>query len=132
LAANGDFAVTAEARLLAGLLQSRIEEPERTYMMDLRCIRRCRMAVAGGAVLIAVGVLAAGCGGGGKQTPTTTTTTTTTPTTTPTATTTMLPGGAPPSPTEKDLSPTGGNLFTPQIKAPAAPTEPPGVHRHHK
>jgi hypothetical protein len=35
-----------------------------------------------------------------------------------------------PSPSEKSINPTGGNLFTPQVIAPAAPTEPPGVHRH--
>jgi ABC-type glycerol-3-phosphate transport system substrate-binding protein len=91
--------------------------------MTSRCIGRTRMSVAAGAVLIAMGVLAAGCGAGGNQAPTTTTTTT--PTTT---TTTMLPGGAPPLPTEKDLSPTGGNLFTPPVKATPAPTVPPGQH----
>jgi hypothetical protein len=42
----------------------------------------------------------------------------------------MPPSGAPMSPTEKDLSPTGGNLFTPGVKAPPAPTEPPGIHRN--
>jgi hypothetical protein len=90
--------------------------------MTSRCIGRTRMSVAAGAVLIAMGVLAAGCGAGGNQAPTTTTTTT------PTTTTTMLPGGAPPLPTEKDLSPTGGNLFTPPVKATPAPTVPPGQH----
>jgi hypothetical protein len=73
------------------------------------------------ALLVAVGVLAAACGGTSTQTPTTTTTTTTTPSSV-----------APPtSPTEKSLSPSGGNLFSPQVLAPPAPTEPPGVHRKH-
>jgi hypothetical protein len=31
---------------------------------------------------------------------------------------------------EKSINPTGGNLFTPPVYAPPAPTEPPGVHRH--
>jgi len=30
------------------------------------------------------------------------------------------------SPTEKSINPTGGNLFTPPVKAPAAPTAIPG------
>jgi len=30
--------------------------------------------------------------------------------------------------TEKNVSPTGGNLFTPGITAPAAPSVPPGQH----
>ena len=37
--------------------------------MDSRCVDRRRMAVAGGAVLIAVGVLTAGCGTSGNQAP---------------------------------------------------------------
>jgi hypothetical protein len=80
------------------------------------------IAVAGGGALIALGALTAGCGNNGEQPPTTTTTTTTTMT---------PPSSAPPaSPTEKVISPTGGNLFTPGVKAPPAPTEPPGVHRN--
>ena len=30
------------------------------------------------------------------------------------------------SPTEKSINPTGGNLFTPSVKAPPAPTAVPG------
>ncbi len=82
------------------------------------------IALASGAALIAIGALTAGCANNEHQAPSTTTTTTTT-TTTPPPTST-----APPSPTEKNLSPNGGNLFTPQVIAPPAPTEPPGVHRH--
>jgi hypothetical protein len=73
-------------------------------------------------MLIGLGALIAGCGNNGSPAPSSTTTTTTTPTTTPSS-------SAPVSPTEKSLSPTGGNLFTPDVKAPAAPTEPPGIHR---
>jgi hypothetical protein len=77
-------------------------------------------AVVGGGALIAMGAFVSGCGNNGEQAPSTTTTTTTTQSSTP----------APPSPTEKGIDPTGGNLFTPNIKAPPAPTEPPGVHRN--
>jgi hypothetical protein len=58
--------------------------------------------------------LTAACGGGEKA-PETSTTTTTTPSST-----------APLSPTEKSINPTGGNLFTPGVKAPPAPTAIPG------
>ena len=92
--------------------------------MDSRLVDRRRMAVAGGAVLIAVGAFTAGCGTGGKQAPSSTTTTTTT------TTTTAPPSSAPVAPTEKSINPTGGNLFTPSVLAPPAPTEPPGVHRN--
>ena len=91
--------------------------------MDSRCVDRRRMAVAGAAVLIAVGVLTAGCGTSGKQAPSSTTTTTTT-----TTTTAPPPSSAPASPTEKSINPTGGNLFTPPVVAPPAPNVPPGQH----
>jgi hypothetical protein len=77
------------------------------------------VAVCGGAALIAMGAIVAACGNGGNQAPPAPTTTSTTTTSPP-----------PASPTEKSISPTGGNLFSPQVLAPAAPTEPPGVHRH--
>jgi hypothetical protein len=84
-------------------------------------IRRPILAVAGGAAVVAMAAGIAGCGSTGNQAPsTTTTTTTTTPPSTPA-----------PSPTEKNINPTGGNLFSPQVIAPPAPTEPPGVHRKH-
>jgi len=59
--------------------------------------------------------LTAACGGGAEKAPETTTTTTTTPSST-----------APLSPTEKSINPTGGNLFTPPVKAPPPPTAIPG------
>jgi hypothetical protein len=80
------------------------------------------ITVAAGAALIAIGTVIAGCANNEKQAPSTTTTTTTT---TPTPSTTAAP-----APSEKNISPTGGNLFTPQVIAPPAPTEPPGIHRH--
>ena len=57
-------------------------------------------------------------------------------TVTKTVTETAAPPAAPapppqaPAPTEKSINPTGGNLFTPPVVAPPAPTEPPGVHRN--
>jgi hypothetical protein len=82
---------------------------------------RLRMAVAAGAALIAIGGLATACGNAGKQAPSSTTTTTTTATTPPSS-------AAPPPSTEKGINPTGGNLFTPGVKAPSAPSVQPGQH----
>ncbi len=67
-------------------------------------------ATVGIAAAILAGALTA-CGGGETPAPSSTTTTTTTTT---------------PSPTEKSINPTGGNLFTPPVKAPPAPTAIPG------
>jgi hypothetical protein len=76
--------------------------------------------IAGGAAIVAMGTLTA-CGGGGKESPSSTTTTTTT-------TTTSAPASSAPSPTEKSIDPTGGNLFTPPVTATPAPNVPPGQH----
>lgn len=78
-------------------------------------------ALAGATVLVAMGALLAGCGNSGNQAPSTISTTTTT-TTSPASST------APPPPTEKSINPTGGNLFTPGVKAPSAPEVTPGQH----
>ncbi|HEX9499009.1 MAG TPA: hypothetical protein VF926_11685 [Mycobacterium sp.] len=75
-------------------------------------------ATAGMGAIIAMGALTA-CGQGEKAPETTT------PTTTTTSTTTTAP---PVAPTEKSINPTGGNLFTPPVKAPPAPTAIPGDH----
>jgi hypothetical protein len=77
-------------------------------------------ALAGGAALVVMGAVTAGCGTSANQAPSTTTTTT--------ATTTSPSSTAAPAPTEKSISPTGGNLFTPGVKAPAAPAVPSGQH----
>jgi hypothetical protein len=69
------------------------------------------------AAVISMGALTA-CGGGGKEAPSSTTPTTT-------STTTSAP---PVSSTEKSINPTGGNLFTPPVKAPPAPTGVPGTN----
>lgn len=74
------------------------------------------MAAAGGAALVAMGVLTAGCSNNGGQSPSTTTTTTTTTTSSSVA------------PNEKSISPTGGNLFSPGVTAPGAPNVAPGLH----
>ena len=74
-------------------------------------------ATAGMGALIAMGALTA-CGQGEKAPETTTPTTTTT-----TSAVTSTPA---PAPTEKSINPTGGNLFTPPVKAPPAPTAIPG------
>ena len=82
-------------------------------------------AVAGGVAIIAMVGLTASCAKEEQKAPETSTTTTTT--TTPTTTSPPAPA---PAPTEKSINPTGGNLFTPPVYAPPAPTEPPGVHRN--
>ncbi|HKV18398.1 MAG TPA: hypothetical protein VJR50_05150 [Mycobacterium sp.] len=76
---------------------------------------RLVMAVA---ALIAIGGLATACGSSGEQSPSSTTTTTTT----------SPSSAAAPTPTEKGVSPTGGNLFTPGVTASPAPNVPPGQH----
>ncbi|MDT5247062.1 MAG: hypothetical protein QOD36_4438 [Mycobacterium sp.] len=75
-------------------------------------------ATAGMGAIIAMGALTA-CGEG-KKAPETTTPTTTT------SSTTTAPSAPPVAPTEKSINPTGGNLFTPPVKAPPAPTAIPG------
>ncbi|WP_458315733.1 hypothetical protein [Mycolicibacterium brisbanense] len=88
-----------------------------------------------GAAVAVLGLVVAGCAEPTNKAPTTTPTTTSTtpPTTPPTAPPTAPPSapGTAPAPTEKGIDPSGGNRFTPTVLAPAAPTEPPGVHRNH-
>lgn len=91
--------------------------------MNAKRIGRPTLAVAGGAILIALGATTAACGNGGNQAPSTTTSTTTT-----TTTTTKPPSTPSPSATEKSINPTGGNLFTPSVHAPAAPSVQSGQH----
>ena len=89
-------------------------------IMKSRRLARRLAATAGMGAIIAMGVLSA-CGQGQKAPETTTPTTTTTTTS---VTTTAPPPS--PAPTEKSINPTGGNLFTPPVKAPPAPTAIPG------
>ncbi|MDX1888402.1 hypothetical protein [Mycolicibacterium sp. 050158] len=86
-------------------------------MRSQRLTRRIA-AYAGGSAIVAMVGLTAACGGSSEKAPETSTTTTTT-----------APSSSPaPSvtPTEKSINPTGGNLFTPPVKAPPAPTAIPG------
>ncbi|HNF06066.1 MAG TPA: hypothetical protein PL146_11825 [Mycobacterium sp.] len=76
------------------------------------------VVIGGTALLIGLSALASACGNGGNQGPSGTTTPTTSPVTTSV------------SPTEKSINPTGGNVFTPTVHAPPAPTEAPGNHHH--
>ncbi|MDX1875379.1 hypothetical protein SBI67_24940 [Mycolicibacterium sp. 120266] len=68
------------------------------------------------AIVCAAGI-AAGCSTSTTERPSTSTTTVT-----PTST------HITPAPTEKSISPTGGNRFTPPVLAPPAPNVPPGQH----
>jgi len=79
-------------------------------------------ATAGVGAIIAMGALSA-CAKEEKAPETTTPTTTTT-----TSTTTTAPPAPPVAPTEKSINPTGGNLFTPPVKAPPPATAIPGDH----
>ncbi len=80
--------------------------------MKSRLTRRVAAGL-GIAAFVSMGALTA-CGGGESGGPSSTTTTTTT---TPSV-----------SPTEKSLNPTGGNSFSPPVKAPPAPTGVPGTN----
>lgn len=77
------------------------------------CTRTTRRMVA--LAVVTLGALTA-CGTSQQPAPSTTTTTSTT---APTVS---------PSPTQKDINPTGGNLFTPPVQAPTAATVAPGQH----
>jgi len=86
-------------------------------MRSHRLARRVA-AYAGGAAVVAMVGLTAACGGGSDKAPETTT---------PSTTTAPSSSSAPSvTPTEKSINPTGGNLFTPPVKAPPAPTAIPG------
>jgi hypothetical protein len=73
----------------------------------------------GGAIILIAGVASAGCSSNGSQSPN--------PATTPTTPTTVSSSPTP-SPTEKSISPTGGNLFSPPVKATPAPNVQGGQH----
>jgi hypothetical protein len=83
--------------------------------MDSHLLGRRLLAISGLTAFVAMGALTAACAKEEQKAPETTTTTTTTSATTA-------------APTEKSINPTGGNLFTPPVVAPAAPTVPPGQH----
>lgn len=78
-------------------------------MKSNRLGRRIAAVVGGGAIIAMIGLTAA-CGTEEEKAPETTT---------PSSTSEVTP-------TEKSINPTGGNLFTPTVKAPPAPTAVPG------
>ncbi|BBY28562.1 hypothetical protein [Mycolicibacterium sediminis] len=80
--------------------------------MQSRTTRRVAAGL-GVAAFISMGALTA-CGESETPSPSSTT-----------PTTTSAPAV---TPTEKSINPTGGNLFTPGVKAPPAPTAIPGTH----
>jgi hypothetical protein len=90
--------------------------------MQAQRITRRLSAVAGGLAILALVGLSASCAKEQQKAPATSTTTTTT--------TTSAPAAPPVAPTEKSINPTGGNLFTPPVYAPPAPTATPGTHRN--
>ena len=94
-------------------------------MRSGRMARRL-VATAGMGAILAMGVLSA-CAKESPAPEKVTVTETVTATAPPPPAT---PAPPPPSPVEKSINPTGGNLFTPPVIAPPAPTEPPGVHRN--
>lgn len=84
--------------------------------MNATIIRRA----AAGLLLASLATVGVACSNSEKEAPSTSTTTTTT-------TTAPAPTSTPPAePTEKSISPTGGNLFTPTVKAPGPQTAAPG------
>ncbi|EHB53745.1 hypothetical protein MycrhDRAFT_4208 [Mycolicibacterium rhodesiae JS60] len=77
-------------------------------------------AVIGGAALIAMASFVSSCSKTENQAPSPSTSTVA-------PTTTSSP---PATPTEKVMSPTDGNKFSPSVVAPPAPTESGGNHHH--
>jgi hypothetical protein len=88
-------------------------------MSSGRMARRL-VATAGMGAILAMGVLTA-CGSKEAPAPETVTKTVTE-----TAAPPAMPAPPPQAPTEKVINPTGGNLFTPPVKAPGPPTPAPG------
>ncbi len=90
-------------------------------MRSGRMARRL-VATAGMGAILAMGVLSA-CAKEAPAPEKVTVTETVTATAPPPPAT---PPPPPPSPVEKSINPTGGNLFTPPVKAPGPPTPAPG------
>ena len=91
-------------------------------MRSGRMARRL-VATAGMGAIIAMGVLSACAREEKAPEPTTPTTPATT---SAAASPPATPAPPPPAPTEKSINPTGGNLFSPPVKAPGPPTPAPG------
>ncbi|AQT79592.1 hypothetical protein B1R94_10370 [Mycolicibacterium litorale] len=79
--------------------------------MSSRSIRVRLAAMIGGAALLTMTSLVAACSKNENQAP-------------------PAPSPTSVSPTEKVISPTGGNKFSPTAVAPPAPTLSPGNHHH--
>ena len=94
-------------------------------MRSGRMARRL-VATAGMGAILAMGVLTA-CAQEEKA-PAPETKTITKTITAPAAPPPATPAPPPPSPVEKSINPTGGNQFSPPVKAPPAPTAIPGDH----
>ena len=90
-------------------------------MRSGRMARRL-VATAGMGAILAMGVLSA-CGSKEAPAPETKTVTETVTASPPPPPATPPPG---PSPVEKSINPTGGNLFSPPVKAPGPATPAPG------
>ncbi len=90
-------------------------------MMENSNAVRLARVVGGVAVLAGLAASIASCSGNGSNAPTTES-----PTTTTVTTQSPTPGAPPTAPTEKSINPTGGNKFTPTVRAPMAPTAIPG------
>ena len=88
-------------------------------MSSGRMARRL-VATAGMGAILAMGVLTA-CASKEAPAPETVTKTVTE-----TAAPPAMPAPPPQAPTEKVINPTGGNLFSPPVKAPGPPTPAPG------
>ena len=91
--------------------------------MDSHLLGRRVAAIAGLSAIIALGVLSA-CAREAPAPEKVTVTKTVTETAAPPAP--PAPPQAPPSPGMKSINPTGGNLFSPPVKAPGPPTPAPG------
>ncbi len=91
-------------------------------MIETSTAARPVRVVAGAVVLAGLTASIASCSGNGSNAPSTTQP----PMTTTTTTQSPAPTAPPPAPTEKSINPTGGNLFSPTVHAPPAPTAVPG------
>jgi hypothetical protein len=100
----------------------RLPQSIEDVMMDNSDATRLARVVAGMAVLAGLVASIASCSDNGSNAPSTTQS----PTTTTTTTLSPAPAAPPPAPTEKSVSPTGGNKFTPTVHATPAPTAIPG------
>lgn len=94
--------------------------------MSMTHTSRRDVTFTAGIVAAAAAALLAGCGSSSQESPSTSTTPTTSATTS--APETTPSGAVTPEPTEKGVEPTGGNLFTPDVKAPNPQTIAPGQH----